>query len=170
MGSCCPIGSSTPTWRICSSSPPLTSCSRSHSAMVSLRTSSTLSNSVVPSHPRKIPQGFDLSTAISILIPPGACRLLAGDAQATVGPGDIPSPCACRGWGTEEAWCSQLPLTYGGLGAFWSLLSTSGTGQERSVTKMDNMGWTCGWASHLCWDAYKRWEQHAFLNRLRTGW
>jgi len=116
------------------------------------------------------PTGFDLSTAISILIPPGACRLLAGDAQATVGPGDIPSPCACRGWGTEEAWCSQLPLTYGGLGAFWSLLSTSGTGQERSVTKMDNMGWTCGWASHLCWDAYKRWEQHAFLNRLRTGW
>lgn len=46
------------------SSPPHPPCSflptplcRSHSAMVSLRTSSTLSSSVVPSHCRKIPQG-----------------------------------------------------------------------------------------------------------------
>lgn len=42
------------------------------------------------------------------------------------------------------------------VGAFWSSLSTSDTGEERSVPKMDNVGWTYGWASHLCWDAYKR--------------
>ncbi|PKK29791.1 MFNG O-fucosylpeptide 3-beta-N-acetylglucosaminyltransferase, partial [Columba livia] len=72
------IECSTPTWRTCSSSPPLGSHSRSPSATVSLRTSSMLLNSEAPSHPKRIPQGFDHSTAISILTPPGAYRLLAG--------------------------------------------------------------------------------------------